>query len=224
MSGWISTLLASTGFIVTNKRLVQKLGLTEAALIGELCSEYNYWKSRGEAADGWFFSTVDNIEKETGIKKVTQATLLKRLSEVGVLKYQRRGLPPKRHILLDFDAIARILDDDDSKIEPSSVQETDGNNKNKNKNEVNNITLEFLKGLCVRLDLRGMNDRPEELAEWFWNVARNEDGSLNYKGKEIESFAGLTSILRSIDLSGRRLAEARKKQRKWNPRPDEAAF
>lgn len=224
MSGWISTLLASTGFIVTNKRLVQKLGLTEAALIGELCSEYNYWKSRGEASDGWFFSTVDNIEKETGIKKVTQATLLKRLSEVGVLKYQRRGLPPKRHILLDFDAIARILDDDGSKIEPSSVQETDGNNKNKNKNEVNNITLEFLKGLCVRLDLRGMNDRPEELAEWFWKVARNEDGSLNYKGKEIESFAGLTSILRSIDLSGRRLAEARKKQRKWNHRPDEAAF
>ena len=224
MSGWISTLLASTGFIVTNKRLVQKLGLTEAALIGELCSEYNYWKSRGEAADGWFFSTVDNIEKETGIKKVTQASLLKRLSEVGVLKYQRRGLPPKRHILLDFDAIARILDDDCSESEPSSVQEVDGNNKNKNKNEVNNITLEFLKGLCVRLDLKGMNDSPEELAEWFWKVARNEDGSLNYKGKEIESFAGLTSILRSIDLSGRRLAEARKKQLKWNPRPNEAAF
>ena len=132
-AGWVSSLLASTGFIVTNKRIVQRLGLSEAVLIGELCSEYNYWKSRGEASDGWFFSTVENIERETGIKKVTQASLLKKLSEAGLLKYQRRGLPPKRHIFLDFDAIARILDDDGSEIEPSSVQELDGNNKNKNK-------------------------------------------------------------------------------------------
>ena len=223
MSGWISSLLASTGFIVTNKRLVQRLGLSEAVLVGELCSEYNYWKSRGEAENGWFFSTVDNIERETGIKKVTQAALLKRLSEVGVLKYQRRGLPPKRHIFLDFDAIARLLDDDGSKSEPSSVQELDSNKKNKNKNEFNNISLEFVKGLCVRLGLKGMNETPEAMAEWFWKVARNEDGSLNYKGKEIESFAGLTSILRSIDLSGRRLAKARERP-KWNPRPDEGAF
>lgn len=218
---WVSSLLSSTGFIVTNKRIVQRLGLPEAVLIGELCSEYNYWKSRGEAADGWFFSTVDNIEKETGIKKVTQASLLKKLSEAGLLKYQRRGLPPKRHIFLDFDAIARILDDDGSDSEPSSVQELDGNNKNKNKNEINNISLEFLKGLCVRLGLRGMNDTPKALAEWFWKVSKCDDGTLNYKGKAIESFAGLTSILRSIDLSGRRLKKAKAC---YTPRPDEACF
>lgn len=220
-AGWVSSLLASTGFIVTNKRIVQRLGLSEAVLIGELCSEYNYWKSRGEVSDGWFFSTVENIERETGIKKVTQASLLKKLSEAGLLKYQRRGLPPKRHIFLDFDAIARILDDDGSEIEPSSVQEVDVNNKNKNKNEINNISLEFLKGLCVRLNLRGMNDTPEGLAEWFWKVSKCDDGTLNYKGKAIESFAGLTSILRSIDLSGRRLKKAKAS---YTPRPDEACF
>lgn len=220
-AGWVSSLLASTGFIVTNKRIVQRLGLSEAVLIGELCSEYNYWKSRGGGSDGWFFSTVENIERETGIKKVTQASLLKKLSEAGLLKYQRRGLPPKRHIFLDFDAIARILDDDGSDSEPSSVQELDGNNKNKNKNEINNISLEFLKGLCVRLDLRGMNDTPEALAEWFWKVSKCDDGTLNYKGKAIESFAGLTSILRSIDLSGRRLKKAKAC---YTPRPDEACF
>ena len=39
----ISKLLSSDGFIVVNKNLIRELGLHEAIIIGELCSEYNYW-------------------------------------------------------------------------------------------------------------------------------------------------------------------------------------
>lgn len=214
MSGYLSSLLASTGFIVANKTLIRKIGLSEAVLIGELCSELNYWKEKGESEGGWFFSTVANVERETGIKKVTQATLLNKLQGFGLLEFRRAGLPPKRYIRLDFDAIAQVLNDDCSEIERNSVQkpaafgtEIEPHNKNNsNKNKKNNITitLEMVQSLCEKESLSGMSESPSEFAKWFWSVAHNEDGTLNYKGRDVKTYAALRSVLRGINLNGQK--------------------
>lgn len=231
MSGYLSSLLASTGFIVANKTLIRKVGLSEAVLIGELCSELNYWKEKGESEGGWFFSTVVNVERETGIKKVTQATLLNKLQGLGLLKFRRAGLPPKRYIRLNFDAIAHILDDDCPKVERSLEQETDvfgtetepHNKNNSNKNKKNNITitLEMVQSLCEKESLSGMSESPSEFAKWFWSVAHNEDGTLNYKGRDVKTYAALRSVLRGINLNGQKF-KAYKKAPK--ARADEAYF
>lgn len=214
MSGYLSSLLASTGFIVANKTLIRKIGLSEAVLIGELCSELNYWKEKGESEGGWFFSTVANVERETGIKKVTQATILNKLQGLGLLEFRRAGLPPKRYIRLDFDAIAQVLNDDCSEIERNSVQkpaafgtEIEPHNKNNsNKNKKNNITitLEMVQSLCEKESLSGMSESPSEFAKWFWSVAHNEDGTLNYKGRDVKTYAALRSVLRGINLNGQK--------------------
>lgn len=214
MNGYLPSLLASTGFIVANKTLIRKIGLSEAVLIGELCSELNYWNDKGEAEGGWFFSTVANVEKETGIKKVTQATLLNRLQGLGVLEFKRAGLPPKRYIRLDFDAIVQLLSDDCPKIERSSVQKPDAfgteiephnkNNSNKNKNKNIAITLEMVQSLCEMEGLSGMSESPSEFAKWFWSVAHNNDGTINYKGREVKTYAALRSVLRGININGQK--------------------
>ena len=61
----VTDLLATNGYIITNKKLIKECGLYEAILIGELCSESNYWMSQGKLENGWYFSTIENVEYNT---------------------------------------------------------------------------------------------------------------------------------------------------------------
>lgn len=38
-------LLSNNGYIIVNKETIKKLGLHEAIILGELCSEYSYWEN-----------------------------------------------------------------------------------------------------------------------------------------------------------------------------------
>ena len=72
----LSSLLSSSSFIMTNKILIKAVGTDAAIIIGELCSEYNYWEQREQLLDGeWFYSTRENIEDNTGISEHRQELL-----------------------------------------------------------------------------------------------------------------------------------------------------
>lgn len=229
----VANLLASTSFIIANKSLIQKLGLGEAVLIGELCSQYLYWKRKNELGmGGWFYSTVSNVEAETGIKRTTQTTMLTKLKSLGLLDFRKMGMPPKRWVFLNFDKIMELLNEDSVDVQPNecssptenllTVQpEFGSHNNNKNKKENNNITLslENVVSICEKENLSGMSDTPKDFAEWFWKVAHNEDGSLNYKGKAVKNWGGLVSVLRGIDLNGKKFKEAKGR---YKPRIDES--
>lgn len=58
-------LLSNTGYIIVNKEIIKKIGLHEAILLGELCSEYIYWKKKDETVNEFFYSTRENIEEDT---------------------------------------------------------------------------------------------------------------------------------------------------------------
>lgn len=59
-------LIASDSFITVNKEIIKKVGLEEAIILGELISELDYWtKNNGLTEDGYFFSTIENIEEKT---------------------------------------------------------------------------------------------------------------------------------------------------------------
>lgn len=230
----IAHLLAADGFIVTNKNLIRKLGLQEAALIGELCSEFNYWEARGELRDGWFFSTVDNVERATGIKRTTQTTILNRLCGMGIVKVSKSGMPPKRYVKIQWDKLEEVLDRGDSGEPinqiPVGVQPNSGstlnqipvdNNKNNNKNKNNKFSYENVLEICEKNKLTGRNDTSEQLAKWFWEVSNTGDGTLNYKGAAIRNYGGLVSVLRCIDVNGKRLRDMHGTK---SARPDEAYF
>lgn len=95
----IISLLAKENFIMTNKKLASKIGLTQASLFGELCSRYSYWASKGELTEeGFFFVTIEDIENATCIKRREQERLFKELVNCGLIEVKRIGLPAKRHV------------------------------------------------------------------------------------------------------------------------------
>ena len=74
-------LLSNTGYIIVNKEIIKKIGLHEAILLGELCSEYIYWKKKYETVNEFFYSTRENIEENTGLSAYQQRTAISNENE-----------------------------------------------------------------------------------------------------------------------------------------------
>lgn len=99
-----------SNYIAVNRTLIQKYGLVEAVLLGEIASEARYWLQRGELEDGWFYSTVENIESATGLNDYRQRGALKRLQEIGLVEIDYRGLPRKRYLRLDAERLLQAME------------------------------------------------------------------------------------------------------------------
>ena len=105
----ISKLLSADGFIPVNKTLIKKLGLHEAIILGELCSEYNYWEQQGKLEDDMFYSTRDNIEENTGLNDHYQRKAISTLKDSGILSVERKGIPAVNYYKINFDKILILL-------------------------------------------------------------------------------------------------------------------
>lgn len=100
-----SRLLASSNYLAVNRDLIGFLGLETAAFFSELASECSYFEDRHLLADGWFFTTVENIQRKTGIKKKRQYSIFKELKALGLVETKRAGMPAKRYIRINEDAL-----------------------------------------------------------------------------------------------------------------------
>lgn len=106
----ILRLIAGDNFIAVNKDLIRQYGLEGAVVIGELASEYNYWEDKnGLTEDGFFYSTSENVERNTGLKEKRQREVVKMLEREGVIETALRGIPAKRHFKINEEAILRSL-------------------------------------------------------------------------------------------------------------------
>ena len=98
----LASLLASSKYIIVNKDLIQILGLNEAIILGELCSEYSYWANINKLEDNeYFYSTRDNIQKNTGITPHFQRLAMKNLEEKGIIYTKKKGIPCKTYYKID---------------------------------------------------------------------------------------------------------------------------
>lgn len=98
----LSSLLSSSSFIMTNKILIKAVGTDAAIIIGELCSEYNYWEQREQLLDGeWFYSTRENIEDKTGISEHRQRISIGILIENKLIETKSMGIPCKMYYKLN---------------------------------------------------------------------------------------------------------------------------
>ena len=103
-------------------------------------------------SDGYFFSTIDNIEDKTGLSEHKQRQALKKLEEIGIVSVKVKGLPPKRYIKLFENNIVKLLEinseklqdtiSENSEIVPLKIQETIPEKFQRNNNiNNNNITI-----------------------------------------------------------------------------------
>ena len=86
-------LLADNGYILVNKEVIKKLGLHEAILLGELCSEYAYWEKNNKLDNGYFFSTRKNIYDNTSLTPYQQRELFEKLEKMGIILVKNKGIP-----------------------------------------------------------------------------------------------------------------------------------
>ena len=105
----IINLLSNNGYIIVNKHLIKTIGLHEAIILGEMCSEYTYWSSVNRLEYGFFYSTRENIEKNTGLSPYQQRQAFKTLVDIGAIITKERGMPQKIWYSLNEEKIYELL-------------------------------------------------------------------------------------------------------------------
>lgn len=139
----ILNLLSSDNYIVVNKSLIRIIGLEASVLLGNLASEYDYWSEREELVDGFFFSTIENIENKTGLTPYQQRQAIQKLTELGIVESKKMGIPAKRYIRINEQQVVSLFNDKKLKNcttggKKTEQQEVKKLNSNKN---INNKTI-----------------------------------------------------------------------------------
>lgn len=142
----ITDFLANDNYIIVNKDLIKKIGLNEAVILGELASEYRSWKSKEKLIDDMFYSTISNIEKNTGLNEYQQRKSFKILKELNLIEYKVKGIPATRYIKINQEQVAEILNikffnnssSSSLNFKELDVENLKGNNNNINNNKNNN--------------------------------------------------------------------------------------
>lgn len=161
----LMSILSSDGYIILNKYVMKALGLHEAILLGELCSEFIYWHKENKLQDGFFYSTRENIEKETTLSPHQQRQAIKTLVNKGLVEIVEKDMPKKTYYKINEEKVYKFLletdldlpdvkkiDDktlknlttSDEEIEHQEIKNFEINNNNINNNKNNNNILSNL--------------------------------------------------------------------------------
>ena len=134
----IIDLLANNGYIVLNKTVMKVIGLHEAILLGELCSEYVYWRKRDELEDGYFYSTRENIEEQTMLSVYQQRKAIKNLKKKEILETKEFGMPLKTWYFINEEKLYEIVAE--SGLKSSSVKTAHQDVKKLHDKSLKNLT------------------------------------------------------------------------------------
>lgn len=150
----ILQMICSDNFIVVNKTLISELGIEPALLLGELASEAIYWESQGKTEDGYFYSTVENVESRTSLTAYQQRKAIAILQDKNIVEVvNKKGSPPKRFIKINEEALLKIFNiqklknltfksEKTSHLKVKKLNTKNKEEKNNKKEEYNNILSE----------------------------------------------------------------------------------
>lgn len=106
----ITSLLSTENFIAVNKQLIKEIGLLEAVLFCELCAEHDYYeKEKQLQPDGYFYSTIDNIEQRLRITKKQQLRIITNLQKLQLISIKYKDIPRKRYIKIEQENLLKQL-------------------------------------------------------------------------------------------------------------------
>ena len=143
----LTDLLRADGSIIVNKKLARNLGVEAAIMYSEIVSKYYYFAERGQLTeDGFFFNTVEDMQKDTSLTDHKQRKAIKILSALGLIEHRNREMPQKRFFKVNFDAelinyclesqeIQQFLNNlriNSQKIKELILKKMEGNNTNLN--------------------------------------------------------------------------------------------
>lgn len=95
-----------------NRLIAHALGLDAAVIYSALISKREYYASRNMLdSEGWFYSTVEDMQESTSMAICKQRKAIKTLTDKGLVEVSKRGMPARRHFRLRDDAelLGRLL-------------------------------------------------------------------------------------------------------------------
>ena len=101
----ILNLLNPKNTVSFSRPLAHALGLAEALVYSALISKQEYYSARGMLTDdGWFYSTIADMQESTTLSKRQQSAAVKSLVSLGLIEYKKCGLPARRFFRVSDDA------------------------------------------------------------------------------------------------------------------------
>lgn len=94
-----------------NRYLAHAIGVAEAVIYSALLAKSAYYEERGMISDGWFFSTVADLEESTTFSEKQQRRAIDKLIKAGLIRSERRGMPAKRFFKIseNLDKLKEII-------------------------------------------------------------------------------------------------------------------
>ena len=177
--------IASSNYIVLNKQLIKEIGIEESLLLGELASEYDYWQKRDELVDGYFYSTIENVEENTTLNSYKQRKALKNLQEKNLIDVKLKGMPAKRYIKILEEQVVKILNNNKLKnytsrclkFKHQDVKNFNINNNNINNNKINNNKKDnnIINNIIIEKNKKFVPPTLEEVQEYCKQRNNNVD-------------------------------------------------
>ncbi len=98
------------GWIPVNRTFIKEFGLLEAVVLGELISEFRYWKDHDKLQnDRSFFVTGKTLQKKLHLTEYKRKTTITSLKKLGVISTTRRGVPATTYYQIHFDRVLSVL-------------------------------------------------------------------------------------------------------------------
>ena len=126
----IYQLLNPDNTISLNRPLAHAVGLMETVVYSALIAKWQYYSDRDKLdQDGWFYSTIADLEESTSLSDKQQKRCITVLEKRGLIKCSQRGMPAKRsfYIIDDIVHLAEILAEGEKKmrsVKPSVAEKS----------------------------------------------------------------------------------------------------
>lgn len=108
----IFKLLNPDNTVTINRPLAHALGVNETIIYSALIAKQAYYEQH-EILDGegWFYSTVNDLEESTALTKRQQCCSVKVLVTAGLIESEKRGMPARRcfRVVKDVDLLKSYL-------------------------------------------------------------------------------------------------------------------
>ncbi len=97
----------STGYLIVNKTFIKKFGLIPSIILSNYIDKFQYFRSKNESFDGWFFLRHGNIMEQLNLKESTLSKVKKELIALGILLIKKKGVPAKEWIYINFPMLVK---------------------------------------------------------------------------------------------------------------------
>jgi len=119
MKSKVDWYLSYGDYLVCNRKLIGYIGPSAAIMLGELIA----WESRllemnKISEGGSFYMNQDLIKDRIGFSQEKQTSCIKKLQDLEIIGFERRGIPYRNHYIINREKIEGIIEDIDRDQRP----------------------------------------------------------------------------------------------------------